>query len=250
MPSPFPGFDPFIEGQKWNGFQLSLIAVIRDSLMPQVRPRYVVDVEEHVYLAKEEGEFVQGTGWMEAASGGAAVAVEPTVATLPMMEPIEVPYLAIRSRDGEETITIIEVLSPTNKQSRDGPSEYLVKRNEVLRSRAHLVELDLLRGGTRLPTNEPLPRGDYLALVSRAERRPQADVYAWALERPLPLIPIPLAAGDPDVSLDLQAAFTTTYDRAGYDYALNYSRPVEPALDEAQREWIRQRMAEQAPLRD
>ena len=134
---------------------------------------------------------------------------------------------------------MIEVLSPWNKTPGDGQTEYLVKRANVLRTPAHLVELDLLRGGQRLPTREPLKPADYYAFVCRKERLPQVDVYAWTLQQPLPPIPIPLAGSDPDVILDLQAAFTTTYDRAGYDYSLNYSRAVEPPLAPAVADWRR-----------
>ncbi len=254
MPSPFPGMDPFLEGQKWKGFHHSLISVIRDALMPLVRPRYVVDVEENVFLATDCGEplrfvtpdvaVIQSHGWMEHADGKLAVAVEPRVLTLPMTELIEQPYLVIRSRNNDEAVTVIEVLSPTNKAPGSGRGEYLAKRNEYLRSSAHLIELDLLRGGLRLPAIELLPDGDFFAFVSRAERRPKVEVYAWTLERCLPPIPVPLASGDPDVVLDLQTAFDTTYDRAGYDYALNYSRPIEPALSDRQQNWVNEELTD------
>ncbi len=42
MPSPFPGMDPFIEGQAWQDFHTTFITVLREQLIPQVRPRYVV----------------------------------------------------------------------------------------------------------------------------------------------------------------------------------------------------------------
>ena len=252
MPSPFPGMDPFIEGQCWRDFHTSFIENVRTALIPQIRPRYVAFVEEDVYLAREDGTPVrivvpdvsiqQADGWMDTVSGGIALATEHKVFTLPMTEPIEIPYLVIRQRDNEETVAIIELLSPTNKSSRDGRAEYLAKRNSLLRSRAHLIEIDLLRGGERLPTVEPLSPGDFFAFVSRAERRPMAEVYAWPLDRSLPTIPIPLTDGDPDVSLDLQTAFTTTYDRAGYDYALHYERPVEPPLDAHRLEWVGRRL--------
>ena len=60
---------------------------------------------------------------MEDNDGGVAVAIEPTVFTLPMTEPLELPYLAIRRSDNEETVAINELLSPTNKSSRDGRAE-------------------------------------------------------------------------------------------------------------------------------
>jgi len=241
--------DPFIESQCWRDFHTSFIENVRTALMPQIRPRYVAFVEEHVYLAREDGTPVRivvpdvsiqhGEGWMDSISGGIALATEPKVFTLPMTDPIELPYLVIRQRDNDETVAVIELLSPTNKSSRDGRAEYLSKRNSLLRSRAHLIEIDLLRAGERLPTVEPLSAGDYFAFVSRAERRPKAEVYSWTLERVLPTIPIPLTDGDPDVSLDLQTVFTATYDRAGYDYALHYDRAIEPPLDERRLEWIR-----------
>lgn len=256
MASPFPGMDPFLEGQKWKGFHHSLISVIRDALMPLVRPRYVVDVEEKVFLATNRGEplrfvtpdvaVIQSHGWMEHADGKLAVDVEPCVLTLPVTDLIEQPYLVIRSRNNEDTVTVIEVLSPTNKGPGPGSGhgEYLAKRNEYLRSSAHLIELDLLRGGVRLPAIELLPDGDFFAFVSRAERRPKVEVYAWTLERRLPSIPVPLASGDPEVVLDLQSVFDLTYDRAGYDYALNYSRPTEPALSDRQQNWVSERLAD------
>ncbi len=56
MPSPFPGMDPFIEGQRWRDFHTTFITVIREMLTPRVRPRSVVEVEEYVYLARVEEE--------------------------------------------------------------------------------------------------------------------------------------------------------------------------------------------------
>ena len=249
MPSPFPGMDPFMESQKWIGFHSGFVAAIAEAVTSRVRPRYVVDVEADVYRAdgvlipfvSPNGNAQPDDRWLEPHDGGSMTGVTRCVLTLPMTEPIEIPYLVIRRRDNEETVTVIELLSPTNKSSRDGRVEYLAKRNLLLRSRAHLVEIDLLRGGERLPTVEPHPAGDYFTIVSRVERRPRADVYAWTLDHPLPRIPIPLTDGDPDVTLDLQAVFTTTYDRAGYDYALHYERPVDPTLETNQLQWAGQR---------
>jgi len=138
---------------------------------------------------------------------------------------------------------VIEVLSLGNKRAgSDGQREYLTKRESILQSAAHLVELDLLRGGQRLPTIEPLPVADYFAFVCRAYDRPEAQVYAWTLRQSLPTIPIPLNRGDPDVLLDLQNGFTRVYDRAGYDYSLDYRQPVQPAFAAREAEWIAARL--------
>ncbi len=253
MPSPFPGFDPFIESQKWRDFHHAYIAELRSHIQVALRPRYVVDIEDNVYVSKEDGDLLhviapdlsilQADGWRDADDGTVAVEIEPAVLTLPKIDQLEEPYLAIRSRDGDEVVTVIELLSPTNKSSRDGRNDYLSKRNEVLHSNANLVELDFLRGGKRLPTIEQLPQGDYYAFITRVERRPKIEVYSWPLARRLPTIPIPLAEGDPDTLLDLQAVFDSTYDRAGYDYALKYSKPIAPALTAEQVEWVAQQLA-------
>ncbi len=252
MPSPFPGMDPFIEGQRWRDFHTRFITVVGELLMDRVRPRYVVEVEEYVYLATESdrvekllepdvsivdrgvGDFAGGEE-----TAGSAVAVEPMVFTLPLPERIRQPYLTIRSRQSLDVVTVIELLSPWNKTAGSGQQEYLNKRQNVFSTPAHLVEIDLLRGGQRLPTVEPLQPADYYAFVCRTERLPKVDVYAWTLRHPLPPIPVPLAEEDPDVTLELQTALDTTYDRAGYDYSLNYDRDIIPPVGQAEEAWIR-----------
>jgi hypothetical protein len=75
-------------------------------------------------------------------------------------------------------------------------------------------------------------------MVSKPKPRPLAEVYAWSLADPLPRILIPLSIEDPDVSLDMQAAFNLVYDRAGYDYAIDYKRLVAPPLSETEQTMI------------
>lgn len=262
MPSPFPGMDPYIEGQGWEDFHARVIALIAEMLMPHVRPRYVVRVEERVYFehpAVDRDEFVEPDRVVLErdqevslpSRGGTATATPVTVT--PVIIPLPVPrrvceiYLSVRERETEELVTTIEVLSPTNKRvGGEGRAAYLRKRDRILRSSAHLVELDLLRDGSRLPTRRPLPPADYYAFVCREERRPDAEVYFWTIRQPLPSIPIPLAGDDPDVPLDLQAVFTTLYDRAGYDYALNYRAPIKPPMRDEDAEWAAQLMAAQS----
>lgn len=255
MPSPFPGMDPFIESQAWNDFHAHFLADLSNALVPRVRPRYVVRVEERVYIEHELDDLphvirpdvtVLGREWEETSSESVTatatvVAVTPVVLTLPMSERIRETFLTIHERETMEVVTTIEVLSPTNKRpGSDGQREYLNKREAVLLSYTHLVELDLLRGGERLPTIEPLPPTDYYAFVCRRQRRFKAEVYAWSLRHRLPSIPVPLAGNDPDVILDLQAIFNTVYDRAGYDYSLDYRHSIEPHLSDADTSWVQQ----------
>jgi hypothetical protein len=242
--------DPFIEGQRWRDFHTRFITALGEFLTQQVRPYYIVNVKEYVYLGREfDGDTIllepdislsergvhQSIGVAHSAT---AVALQPMVRTVPMPSQVRQPYLSIRRRDDLDVTTVIELLSPWNKTSGLGQEEYLNKRINIFTTPAHIVEIDLLRGGLRLPTVEPLDEGDYYVFVCRRERLPKVDVFGWTLEAPLPQIPVPLAEGDPDATLDLGAAFTTTYDRAGYDYSLDYDRKIQPPLDERRREWL------------
>lgn len=131
---------------------------------------------------------------------------------------------------------MIEVLSPTNKCSQ-GRDEYLIKRDAILSEQVHLVELDLLVGGQRLPTAEPLPQDDYYAFVARVERRPFCEVYHWSVRQPLPPIPIPLKAPDPDVVVELQPVFTEAFARGRYERRLHYGAPPRARLSRIDRQW-------------
>lgn len=74
--------------------------------------------------------------------------------------------IEIRVIDSRELLTAIEVLSSSNKRGK-GREEYLDKRNRVLKSAAHLLEIDLLRSGQRVPMREALqPAGNTLQRLS------------------------------------------------------------------------------------
>ena len=137
---------------------------------------------------------------------------------VPTVVPESILHFSVEIRDRLERrlVTAIEVLSPTNKRG-DGREEYLKKRHRILRSEAHLVEIDLLRAGRRIPMKRALPPAPYYVYVGRDEFRPVTDVWPIRLDQPLPSIPIPLLAGDADVILDLQLAVTAVYDLSDYD---------------------------------
>jgi hypothetical protein len=174
----------------------------------------------------------------ESAPASTIAVAEPIECQIPLPEEMHEVFLTIRRRNDKAVVTVIELLSPSNKRpGADGYDQYLGKRNHVLSSNVHLVELDLLRGGRRLPLVGKLPRHDFVATIAQRHRRPRAHAYAWSLPQPLPTIPIPLAAPDPDVPLPLQEQFTLVYDRAGYDYSLDYTAPLKPPVAPADSEW-------------
>lgn len=256
MPLPFPGMDPFIEFQLWDDFHGRFVGDIADALVPLVRPRYVVRYERRVYIEHDPDDpqrFVVPDVSVAAHPADLQAAAEQQESPVATLNPVEVllpmpvmhreAFLTIRERETLEVITVIEVLSPGNKRpGSDGHRLYLAKRDEILESSAALVELDLLRGGKRLPTVNPLPAADYYAFVCRAKQRPKATVYAWTIRQPLPSIPIPLRS-EADVTLELQRLFTNRFDRAGYDYSLNYDVPQDPPFREEDAERVRQLLA-------
>jgi hypothetical protein len=77
-----------------------------------------------------------------------------------VQEDHRVPFLEIRDRQSRELITVVELLSPANKRAGADREQYMAKREELLKSAAHFVEIDLLRGGRPMPL-ERRPRCDY-----------------------------------------------------------------------------------------
>ncbi len=255
MPSPFPGIDPFLESSPfWTDFHGNFLYAVREFLVPKVRPKYVVLAQVQVTVMREPDEkigtivpdvvVVEGESPLmpETESGSVSVAVAaPAIVRLAFTQKQEQVYLEIRERETRRLVTVIKLLSPSNKRfGSPAWGDYLKKRDAIFSSDVHLVELDLLRGGVRMPMGDPLPEGNYYAIISRSYRRPYCEVYAWKLRDPMPMIPIPLLKGDPDVLLDLQAVFNTVYDRAGYDYSLDYTREIEPPLKPEDAQWVKE----------
>ena len=260
MPSPFPGMDPFIEMEEWSDFHGAMIFAFRGQLAPQLRPRYIVRAETRVYLERtlaEPQHFQPDVRIVKsskagsrsvAASHSTAAVLEPELFDIPMPEELREHYLVIRDRDRREVVTVIELLSPANKRTgSDGFREYYAKRDELLTRHVHLVELDFLRGGTRPASIQPLSAStDYCAFTHRLELRPKAQVLQWTVRDPLPVLRIPLAHGDADVELDLQAAFTAAYEGGEYDITIDYSARLKPPLRKSDAQWLRQLLARKA----
>lgn len=170
-----------------------------------------------------------------AAQVAGGVAIVPITVPIISEEEVREVWIEIYHRPERDLVAVLELLFPSNKAG-SGRAEYLARRRAVLRQSVHLVELDLLVGGQRI-VSAPLPPGDYLAMVARAHRRPDGEVYAWSVRSPLPEIPLPLQAPDPDAPLDLQAAFSNAYDGARYAHRIDYDGPLQATLAEADPCW-------------
>jgi hypothetical protein len=239
MRSPFAGMDPFIEAYGlWEDFHPHLIEGMYQVLADAVPERYVVRAGERTYVIFSEGDderrlFKPDVGISAVDRPSASAASGVTTATEPppiamhafLKEEVRETFIEIRDGDGE-IITCIEVLSPTNKR-RGGPGrrDFLAKRRAYLSGEANFVELDLLRGGKRMPMVEPWPDSPYYLLVSRRETAPLCSVWRAFAVQPLPALPIPLAPPDADISLALQPLISGIYQRSRYFRSIDYAAP-------------------------
>jgi hypothetical protein len=263
MQSPFAGMDPHIESSGlWRNFHANLIIQIQDALADRVPEHYLVRAEERSYLllaaenGKEEREFYPDVRVTEPTKPGrgkrrprpAGAAASATVEQRSMQlaafveQEVRETFIEIFATEPDRRlVTTIEVLSPTNKdRGGHGWNLYLRKRQAVLVCGVHLVEVDLLRGGTRLPMREPWPDSPYTFLVARANRQFTCDVWPAYFHLPLPALPIPLAAPDPDVVIELQPLVASIYRRLRYGATINYGKPLLPPPTSAEEGWLKQ----------
>jgi hypothetical protein len=192
--------NPYLEAI-WHDFHERFLPAAAAYLVPQVRPKYIVLIEETVYLHES------------------------------------LSYLNVLDRESREVVTVVELLSPTNKRPGEHRAQYLAKRSAVRQSEAHLVEIDLLRGGLAMPAEER-PGCTYSVLVSRAGRRPHADFRPFGLRDPLPTVPVPLRTEDGDARLDVRAILDRVYDESGYEDFI-YKNEPDPPLTSDDAAWAR-----------
>jgi hypothetical protein len=238
--------NPYLESDVWHGFHQMFIPACGQSLVPQVRPDFIVTLDEHVYVheASEEERVLRIRPDMSILSQSQQTNDDETVAVVappqytlirPAVDVERESYIAVRDRHRRELICVIEVLSPANKRPGPDRAAYIAKRDALLRSQAHFVEIDLLRGWERMPA-EPVPECEYCVVVSRVEERPRAGIWPVGLKDRLPKIPVPLRPPHPDAMLDLQLLLHQVYDASGYDDYLYDSEP-HPPLTTAQSAW-------------
>jgi hypothetical protein len=238
----------FEQTDHWLDFHTEYLSALRRLLAPQVGPKYIVQLEEHVYIQDLPPEPRQRLGTADLSlvqAGGGELAQAalglleaPAEVWLPEQDVEKVPFLEVRDRQGRELVTVIELLSPSNKRAGADREQYLAKRRELLRSPAHLVEIDLLRGWTPMPL-EDRPECDYAVMVSRAEKRPAADCWPIRLRERLPVVPVPLRPPDAAARVDLQEVLHRAYDGPGYEHFI-YGGEPEPRLSADDANWARQ----------
>jgi hypothetical protein len=250
MNSPFPGMDPYLEDPAfWSDFQLTFIGCWREAIADVLPEPYEARLDETVHFVQMPEEVIKLVYPDVTVSRGrkssrstpqrefGTTLLKPTIIPHQPLQRVHQGRIEILHRPDRSLVAVLEMLSPTNKVG-DGFADYCGKRQAILRKKTHLVELDLLLAGRRLPLSRPLPAGDYFVLISRAEKRPDCEVYAWSLRQPLPGMPIPLRAPDGDVFVDLQAVFGHTYQRGRYARSLRYGRAPFAPLSQKDKRWV------------
>lgn len=263
MKSPFPGMDPYIEGSGlWPDLHSKLIGELERFLAASLPERYFVQMGERssILLAgvdgKESKPFLPDVGVFTPPGGGGSTGVtvaepetETEVVTMQAFveERFRENFIEIYEADPElRLVTCIEVLSPSNKRpNTEGWDLYLRNRNALMLGAANFIEIDLLRGGQKMPMVGSWPKSPYTLLVARKEHAPSCRVYSAGYRRPLPEIPVPLAHPDADVPLVLQSMIDAVYARSRYGRRLDYSKPLTPPLSEADAAWLTQQLAVQ-----
>jgi hypothetical protein len=268
MPSPFPGMDPYLESPDWfPDLHGSLIYLMKEALQRKLAGPYYAQSSHRVWLEHTRHHFEPDVEITHSASrprkrrrgGRLALLNEPQEGgpLIVMVETIEhgpfkQSFLEIRRRQGKDVqiVTSIEVLNPSNmKSGHPSREQFLEKQRKTLESETNLVEIDLLRGGAHaLAVPRDLVKAqagafDYLISIHRFHRPKEFLVHPIAMTQRLPEIGIPLLPADPDVPLDLQAAFNRAYE-AGPFPQIEYGKdPIVPRLKPEQARWAKALLA-------
>lgn len=252
MPSPFPGMNPYLEHPDvWPDFHNSYLTYAREVLNAKVGDRYFVGLEEQIYVHELPEDQWRPLGRADVAISDAPTVGQPSVGNVAtidaphktrMVEAVDtvsLPFLEIRDRANREVITIIEVLSPSNKRAGPDRAQYAQKRITIVHSAIGFVEIDLLRGGKRHSFAKPVPQAPYYVFVSQQADTSDGGYWPVQLRDPLPEVSIPLRQGEPSIPLDLQELLHRAYDSAGYHKVI-YRRDPDPPLSPEDAAWAQQ----------
>jgi hypothetical protein len=249
MPSPFPGMNPYLEQDDvWHDFHERFLPAAAEVIGAQVQPECIVKIDEHIYVHELAAGSRRLLGRADLGITPTRPVHEPPAATVGLLDAparVRLPavdiesesFIEIRDRRSRELVCRVELLSPANKRPGPDREQYLAKRGQIINSPAHLVEIDLLRAGDAMPS-EDRPACTYSVSVSRVEDRPEAGFWPIGLRDPLPVIPIPLRPPHPDAKLDLSALLHRIYDAAGYAHYI-YEGAPSPALAPEEAAWAR-----------
>ncbi len=250
--NPFPGMNPFFE-LRWQDAHTALITYMRDALQERLPGDLVAGAEEQVVaigadeLPKPFRPDVQVRQPWESENGG-GLAVASRVASPPATQPVRVfvddeveRWIEIYDDTGR-LVTVVELLSPANKQDEAARSRYRNKRETFISAGVNVVEVDLVRQGGSVFPPEVLTlmhsaNATYGVSVFRVTQPKEREVYPIGLRERLPVLSIPLRPTDADVVLDLQPLIDQCHERGRY-HRLNYRTDLHPPFSPADAAWV------------
>lgn len=253
MKSPFPGMDPYLE-QFWLDVHARFILYACDQIEEQLPSGLIARVEERVVLESDDTARpvypdvriadLPGRGGTAVATRTARSIVQPVIVEYEGEPATETFINILDAGPGQRLVTVIEILSLSNKLSGDGQRQYRQKQRELRGAGVSLVEIDLLRRGERVLSLDPsrIPRRvrtTYQVCVRRGWRPRRFEIYPVPLRSPLPAIQIPLRETDADVRLDLQAVLDLAYRKGRYYLTIDYAAAPDPPLSGADAKWSR-----------
>lgn len=252
LSSPFPGMDPFLEGAKWPDVHHKLAAVLCELIMPFITPKYIASVETYIVndtepstelgimypdvaVVKNETREPDAT-YQKSPNDDILTPVSITLPTISTFQ-VRIPVVEIRDQEKNSLITAIEILSPVNKRN-PGLEKYRAKRQKLYESNIHLIEIDLLRRGTRPLSHPSIPIAHYYVTLVRALGKTQ--IWAFNIQNKMPVIPVPLKSPDEDILLNLGKALHLVYERNYYINSIDYSKnPPPPNFSKKEKDWIK-----------
>jgi len=258
--NPFPGMNPFFE-QRWRGAHTKLIAYLCDALQERLPPDLIAGPEDEAVVIGAGGAPIAyrpdvqvREPWTlkEPAAVEVATKPPPTPATESIHVFIEEEierWLVVRDATGR-LITVIELLSPSNKLESADRDRYVRKRRAFISGGVNVIEIDLVRQGAWLfpeGIRNVLRRAGacYGVSVHRAMRPGEYEVYPIGLRERLPAIRVPLRPADADVVLDLQPLIDQCHERGRY-HLLDYRLDLDPPLGPEDANWVNQILREQS----
>ena len=264
--NPFPGMNPYLESEGiWPDFHNELISQLRSALTAHLPDRYHISLQQRTEVVPPLGpapdlaliipdalvtdepapSLLEATP--EATGTATAVAAPPeegAAVRVRMPREVRVTWLRVEAMPERDVVTIVEVLSPTNKAPGTGRLQYLREREAISASYVNLVEIDLLRRGQPMPLETLPPASDYRILICRGLEHPNALLYPFTVQQAIPKFTLPLLPEDEELEVDLGAIVNGMHHTVRYGQVARYHEPPpEPAFEGEMATWVKERVA-------
>jgi hypothetical protein len=225
----------------WSSFHAKFANTLQELLDSTLPSNYYAALEQGFQISEIGEEKLQKSGSEPDVSilqksrsirSPQSSSVATPTATIPLRETLEFDdeddrYIRVSVYKSEpddvrgKLVTAIEIISPSNKPTRQGYAIYVAKRVNLLIAGINLVEIDLLHEGH--PINEKLPSyrtGEnnsfpYNIGVSIPYPDMESGNLTWYgvdVDKPLPTIILPLA-GEEKALLDINTAYNQVFER-------------------------------------